>query len=456
MGSTVSSAWWRLHQPRVYLTVEPVLFAFMFASFLSYSVFQELLHHLVWRQQLLRAGNLSAEEGAHGHYHGGGSSSCEGEPSRLEQEVQSRTSHWLLYVNLASGLPSIAVSLFYGSLSDRIGRKPFILLPAVGTILNQNVVVLVLHYRDSLPLSVLLLGAAISGVCGSYSVVNFAVFSYVSDISVQAKRTLRISLLEGMTYLGATCSLLVGGVWVKSGHFSDPLLCVIAINVAIILYVVVALPETVGSVQREGLFQREGSFQEEGESRREPQTLRMSIKLCQLLLASLRSLLAFGRLLLGSWRVALLMVIFFAVEINFLGITDTIILFSLGQPLCWGSQLVGYFLAAQVFLYGVAALLVLPVLVFLGVRDEVVLVTGLLAGGAALILLGSATRTWMMFIGEYSVGGHCSAHLTSTSVLLTSTPCLTHCSLICIYISTSELNSITTTLQHVNFIATAL
>ena len=90
---------------------------------------------------------------------------------------------------------------------------------------------------------------------------------------------------------------------------------------------------------------------------------------------------------------------FFIVEINFLGINDTVILFSLGGPLCWTSDWLGYFLALKSFMNGVAALFILPLLVFCNVKDTTILIVGLVSGAAGLVFMGLSTTTWMMFIG---------------------------------------------------------
>jgi PCFT/HCP family folate transporter-like MFS transporter 1/3 len=97
-------------------------------------------------------------------------------------------------------------------------------------------------------------------------------------------------------------------------------------------------------------------------------------------------------------KIILLLGVFFVVEINFLGINDTAILFALGSPLCWGTDLIGYFLAAKVFMNGLATLLLLPLLSLIGFSDTVLVVAGLVSGGAGLLLMGASTHTWMMFI----------------------------------------------------------
>ena len=370
IGCLAGKIWRKLHKRRAHFTVEPVLLVFMFSSFLSYSVFQQLVRHMICQQ------TPNCTEKDFSSRNSSSKLECN-EPSDIEQDVQSRTSHWILYVNLATGIPSIFVSMLYGSLSDQMGRRFFLALPAVGSIVNAGIILQVV-YMDSLPLGYLLFGAFSLGCYGNFAVINFASYSYTSDISSHSKRTVKIGVLESMTYLGAALSLLLGGVWIKSGHFAPPFWCILSCNVVIILYIVLALPESLQVISASAQPSCVGLFG-----------------------SIAHNLFAFGKLLIGSWRLVVLMLIFFVVEINFLGITDIVILYAYGEPLCWSSDLIGYFLAEKVLLNGVAALFVLPVLAYLGVPDTGIIVVGLIAGVASLILLGASTHTWMMFIGKW-------------------------------------------------------
>ena len=404
MCSTISGVWKKLHQPRVYLTVEPVLFLYSFGSFLSYTVFQELLHYLACQ----RTPNCSTGEEE--------SNSC-GVPSATEQRVQTLASHWLLYVNIASGIPSVLVSVLYGAVSDVRGRRLFMVLPALGSILNQMVILLVIHFHPTFPLPFFLLGGLLSGLSGSFPVFNFAAFSYVSDVSADSKRTVQISILESMTFLGATLSFLVGGKWVDNIYFSSPLCCIMALDLFILVYVIVALPDSLEMVStrqrpvgsrssvQDSYSSLDSSLRQQSPRQqypRRPTARSLLSSSCDLLRSSFGKLLSFMRLLCGSWKLTLLLGMFFVVEINFLGINDTTVLFALGDPLCWGTGLIGYFLAAKAFMNGVATLLLLPLLSLVGLGDMVLMVVGLVAGGAALHIMGLATHTWMMFIGTSS------------------------------------------------------
>ena len=372
--------WELLRQRRTWLTVEPVLLVYMFATFLSYDTLQVYLKHAI----CLSTPNCTAlKENSSSSLGGLSVSSCGDEVQDIEQRVQTEASHWLLYLNIASGVPSILVSLFYGGLSDQLGRKLFLILPVCGTAFNAVVILLVVYFSHVLPLSFLLLGSIVTGFLGNFSVVNFAVYSYASDVSSKTRRTTQIGVLESMTYLGGTLSLVLGGLWItKSQSFAPPFWCVIACNLAVLVYVLVALPESwkIRHVGVSGLN-----------------------KLRSLCHSIGKNLVGFFSLFANSWRLAVLMIMYFVVEINFLGITDVVIFYSLGEPLCWRPNFIGYFLALKVFLNGMASLFLLPLFSVAGIADTVIILFGLVSGAAALVLMGLAKKTWIMFLGKLNV-----------------------------------------------------
>lgn len=378
--------WKMLMHPRVYMTVEPILLVFMFAQFLSYPVYQRLVSGMVCS----RTPNCSLNE-SH-------TLRCS-LPSEVEQQVQEKTSHWILYTNLAVGLPSILFSIFYGSISDQLGRKLFLFLPALGSVMNTGVILEVAYLRDQMPFYTFLIGAFAYGLYGGYSVLNSAAYSYAADVTAHSGRTRQLGLLESMTYIGATLSFLVGGVWMnRDGTYISIFWSVLACQLAVMLYVVFALPE---SMYFAGHRTEESRFKSTY-NRRYSRSHKFS-KACNRFFTALRyNMFGFFKLLVTNWRVSLLFLVFFIVEINFLGITDVVFLYSMGQPLCWGAETVGYFLALKVFFNGLASLLVLPLLVALHISDTIIAMIGLISGGVALVMMGVATRTWIMFLGKES------------------------------------------------------
>ncbi len=385
MGAAVRKLWDALMYPRVYMTVEPILLVFMFAQFLSYSMFQQLLHSMA----------CDSNPDCRNRSLNGTSGGCN-TPSEVEKQVQTDTSHWLLYVNLALGLPSIVFSLLYGSISDQMGRKLFIFLPAFGALLNTAIILEVVYLKDDLPFYLFIVGSFTCGIYGSYPVLNFAVYSYTSDVTSHSGRTRHIGVLESMTYLGATLSLLIGGLWVeKSDSFAPVFWCVLACQIAVIAYTLLALPESMQFSRQSAGENNMSTFQ-----RKFSRSYKLSNTCARFVKAVGGNLVGFFKLLATDVRLLIMIVVYFVIEINFMGITDVVFLFALREPLCWSIKLTGYFLAFKVFLNGMASLLVVPILATCGMSDSTIVLSGLISGAASLIMMGVATKTWIMFLGK--------------------------------------------------------
>ena len=364
------------------------MFLFMFASFLSYPALQQLVHCIICEQ----TGNCSC-------------TSNEEKPSdtnetcgllpAVEQRVEQDTSYWVLYLNLAMSLPAIVVALLFGGVSDYYARrKPFILLPALGGAVNA-VLILVLLYSGTTILPLFLIGSMAAGLLGSGTVLNFAVYSYIADTSSSSTRTIKVGVLESMTYFGATLSSAVGGLWVQKQGFVPPFWAILACYLAVMAYIILALPSTNPTTT---FSRREGYVMVESD--------RSFFASCTAVLSAvLENILSFVKLTLSSLEAVIMVITFFIVEINFMAIGDTVVVYSMGKPLCWAPRLIGYFLASKVLMNGIASILVLPVVSWCGLPDTAIIICGLLSGVASLVTMGSAHVAWVMMMGKCGCDG---------------------------------------------------
>ena len=281
------------------------------------------------------------------------------------------------------------VALLYGSISDVYGRRPFVVLPAVGGALNAALVLTVFNIAPD-NIYLYLIGSVVSGLAGGAAVFNFAVYSYAADNSCVNYRTSKLSVLESMTYLGATFSSFIGGVWIKEEGYVQPYCAVLTCYVCVVLYVVLFLPKP-----------RENNVVLHTQVDTKIDSLSASAgSKSNILLQTIWRISQFVRILFGSWKLCLLCFVFFTVEMNFMGISDIVILYSINK-LCWSSDWIGYFLGSKVFFNAVAALFLLPLLssVF-SVNDTVIVAFGLISGIGALVTMGSATTTSIMLLGR--------------------------------------------------------
>lgn len=368
------------------------MLVYMFASFLSYPTFQQLLYTTVCSDTPNctasdSTGNATAQR-------------CGNRSDPIANEVNNRVSHYILYNNLALGIPAMIVALLYGSISDVYGRRPFVILPAIGGALNAVLVLAVFNIAPD-NIYLYLIGSAVSGFAGGAAVFNFAVYSYATDNSCVNYRTSKLSVLESMTYLGATVSSFIGGVWIREEGYVQPYCAVLACYVCVVVYVVLFLPKP-----------RETNVVLHAQVKTESEVLSTSAgsvdNKSNVLLQTIWRISQFVKILFGSWKLCLLCFVFFTVEMNFMGISDIVVLYSINK-LCWSSDWIGYFLGSKVFFNAIAALFLLPLLssVF-SVNDTVIVAFGLISGIGALVIMGSATTTWIMLLGRVGWGGVCT------------------------------------------------
>ena len=108
-------------------------------------------------------------------------------------QVQEESAHFQIAMNLCNTLPSLFVCLIYGSWSDKVGRKPIIVLGMFGSLLDTICVFLTILLE--LPLSFVLVGNFFNGIGGYITGLLLAVMAYVADTTGENDRALRLGML---------------------------------------------------------------------------------------------------------------------------------------------------------------------------------------------------------------------------------------------------------------------
>ncbi len=108
-----------------HVTVEPVLFLYMFSLYLLFSSFQNLVYTSVCALKFdnVTCANLTAHEDA-------------------RTAVQTETAFWTWSSTLCMTLPSIVVDCYLGAWSDTIGKKYTLLMPPIGALLGSIVYII--------------------------------------------------------------------------------------------------------------------------------------------------------------------------------------------------------------------------------------------------------------------------------------------------------------------------
>ena len=235
------------------VSVEPVLFVFMLCTFLKLPVNQQL----IFRKSCIQLYNKPFCA------HNFTSKGCGESLNEQENAVQKSSSQWIFYNTVAYSVPSIVSSLLLGSWSDKFGRKVAILLPLVGLGIEAISAMVNVHFYDASP-AYLLYGNILSGMFGGFSTILMALFSYIADITKdKTNRTLRIGLLESMTFVGGATGELISGVLIEKHGFMAPYIMILSLIALTIFYVLWVLKESYFPNQQSRFFSLDtfhGSF----------------------------------------------------------------------------------------------------------------------------------------------------------------------------------------------------
>ncbi|MED6233038.1 hypothetical protein ATANTOWER_006087 [Ataeniobius toweri] len=360
------------------VSVEPVLFLSMFSLALQAPLSTQYL----WDR-------ISEDLG----FNGSKRSECSNssvDPDPLQKEVETLTAHWNLYISLGGFSVGLLVVPLLGSWSDVAGRRPVLILPNFGLAL-QAVVYLVVMYLK-LPVVYFLVGRLLSGLSGDFNAILAGCFAYVADISDKRSRTFRVAVLEACLGVSGMLAGIIGGQWRQAQGYINPFWLVLATNLASALYAYLFVRESVHPDPSARLF-----------------TTRHHKAVWHLYSTGGVNSEGGGPLHRGKlWLYTLCF--FLVVGVHF-GSRELYVLYELSSPLCWGSALIGYGLAAHNLAY-LSSLLGLRIMQRC-LQDSWVALVGLVSNITGLVVFSVADITQLMFTGY----GLCFLFMASTPVL---------------------------------------
>uniref|UniRef100_H3AVS4 Proton-coupled folate transporter n=1 Tax=Latimeria chalumnae TaxID=7897 RepID=H3AVS4_LATCH len=340
------------------VTVEPVLFLSLFSLALQ----GPLCTQYLWER-------LGAQLGYNGTRERG-CSNASGPADPFQQELETLTSHWNLYINLGGFTASLFSVTLLGPWSDRVGRRPILILPSIGLALQAAIYLIVMYQK--LHVGYFLIGRVISGLLGDFSSILTGCFSYIADITEKRSRTFRVAILEACLGVAGMCASIVGGHWRKSQGYINPFWLAFAVNVATALYAFFFVRESVTPDMSAKLFTTDHYKS----------------------VYHLFTVSGVGGRRRKLWLYSLA---FFVVVTVHFGAKDLFVLYELSFPLCWPSDLIGYGFAAEYLTYlsSLAGLRTLQICL----EDTWVAEIGLVSNILGLIVISIASTTALMFSG---------------------------------------------------------
>jgi len=103
---------------------------------------------------------------------------------------------------------------------------------------------MVMSTYPEVPIDYIILASIISGLFGGFVSCIMAVVSYVTTISTAELRTMRVGLLESMTFVGGTIGPFIGGaIFRASNSHTFVFLAILCCHSLICFYVIFLIPE---------------------------------------------------------------------------------------------------------------------------------------------------------------------------------------------------------------------
>ena len=298
--------------------------------------------------------------------------------NRKVDQIQTLASYLFLATNLISTIPSIFTSLILGPLSDLIGRKIAIYLPIISNICYM-VCMLCINYLNLHPYYILI-GSAILGFGGNFSIMIMSLSAYTVDNVSERYRMVRIGLLESAITLATFTGNMSGGTILEAIGFNFFFILNILILLSILIYAVV-LKES-NAIEKVPIGR--------------PELLKcvvIMIKPLRLFYTNKKPLKFCALIFAFSFSLT-------AIFSNF----DLFTLYALGPPMCWLPHLIGYYFAFSYLASAIGLILFLPIVIKFRISDYILIIIASFDVMLIYILIGTFQNKSVLLIAVPLIG----------------------------------------------------
>lgn len=296
------------------------------------------------------------------------------------QNIQKTANTISMYCEVISLVSSAVMALFYGPLSDIIGRKPVLTLCLVGAVLSSIVQVIVIEMNTNIYW--LLLSMGVFGILGGASTILGVSFASVTDITSKKWRSVRLSTTESALGFGKASSYLIVFNWINNNgcNFRGPAYLMVGSSAIAFIYMTF-MPE---------------SLRQDSHQTKKSHGFHKIINGAKIFWLP-------GYLGVSKWwRICVCVLIITIGCLCLIGSLQIMNFFLHNKPLEWSYHMIGYYGLISSASTVLALVLILPLLVVIfRFSNQVICLISITMAIIANIMTATVKTSWEMFLSKF-------------------------------------------------------
>lgn len=305
----------------------------------------------------------------------GGDKCADNSSRKNDNEVQTIATEWSWYISIATYGISLPVIVLVGPLSDRTGRKRFLILNTGLTTVSYLARAYIVYQNFSLYWYLLM--CAIEGIAGTHYSYHLLSCSILTETTTSGnRRPMAFAVYETMLGIGVGCSQLLAGYLIKFEGFLYPY--IIAGGMYFIVFILVIL------------ILDDSNYNSKSKTSK---NMDIATQIC---LLSNANALREGQ---SRNHLFTILFIFFLHHFPLTSLSSLRTIYVLGTPFCWTSVHIGWYGAGADLAEYILCTVILKCLLFC-MKDVWIITLGFLSTVLSLALYGSWQFDWIIYTGK--------------------------------------------------------